>query len=336
VTATPSNESRRRLPSQVVAAAKRADDLLKPPTAATSEVVPTKEPTPVPPPAETPKPAAPPFTVEELLTAPDPDRDASVSYWKQRASVVEGYRRSERTRLESEITTLKGQIVTTRADLAQAKAAAPKDEPAIDPTSVFTADEIEAIGPERATAIVRSQQKIALEAAAKAAKAEVAPLLERAQHQQEVEAQTLQSRFVDELSAGFPAWGAVDKDSRWREFLTQKDSHTGIQRQRLIEVAKGDFDADPIVKLLNEFVTSLGAVAVPPKPPETPRNDLGHPPPAAAATPTESMRALTNKEITAGYTAFGLDRKGTRTFMGMTKEQFDARVNAQQRLSGSG
>jgi hypothetical protein len=323
VNENPSLEGNVRLPHQVTRAGQNARDLLK-----AAESPPETKPPEKPPVAAVP--AA--FTVEQLLNAPDSERDASRDYWFARCQSVEGWRREDNKRTSARIQALESDLAKLREKNTELAKSHPATAPVIDLKKHFTEEEIDSIGEERATAILRASLQAADAVIQERIDAAVKPLLDKQNQRAEESEIERHRKFVQGLDDGFPTWQVTDKDQRWLAWLSGIDDASGLQRQKLINIHKADYNADGIVKMLQAFVVSLAPAALPPSPPETPTtlNGTGGDNPPNPA-PGSDGKVLTAMEIKEGYKRKAIGK--------MSKEEadlFDARVAAQMKSAGRG
>ena len=321
----PSLDSNVRLPAQVVRAGQNARDILK--AANEPPAIETKPPEQPPPEVA---PAA--FTAEELLNAPDAEKNASRDYWWRRCQTVEGFRRQDNQRTALRIKTLEGDVAKLRDKNTELVKSHPAAQPAVDLKKHFTDEEIESIGEERATAILRASMQAADSVIQERIDAAVKPLLEKQTQSAEESEIDRHRAFIEGLDNGFPTWQTTDKEPRWLTWLAGVDETSGLQRQKLVDIHKADYNAAGIVRMLQSFVVSLAPVKIPEAPPETPptlNGTGGDLPPNAA--PGSDGRPLTAAEIKDGYKRKAIGK--------MSKEEadlFDARVAAQMKGAGRG
>jgi hypothetical protein len=325
VNENPSLEGNVRLPHQVSRAGQNARDLLN----AANEPPPAE----IPPAAVTPPPAVPTpsaFTIEQLLNAPDPERDASRDYWHSRCQMVEGFRREDNRKNQLRFKALEADIAKLTEKNTELVRSHPAAQPAIDLKKHFTEEEIESIGEERATAILRASLQAADAVIQARVDAAIKPLLDKQTQVVEDTEQDRHRKFVEALTDGFPTWQVTDKDPRWLTWLAGVDETSGLQRQKLIDIHKSEYNAGGIVKMLQAFVVSLAPATVPTTPPETPpslNGTGGDNPPNPA--PGSDGKLLTQAEIKDGY-----KRKAIGKMSKEEAELFDARVAAQMRGAG--
>ncbi len=329
----PTVDSGPKLPRQIVAQHAAALALQK----AGEEPPPSDPPAADPPP---PAPAVPPaFTVEQLLNAPDPAKDSSRDYWHARAQAVEGFRREDNARAARKIQALEAQI----EDLTTKNTALVNSQPAmqtpIDLSKHFTEDEIESIGHDRATAILRASTQAAEKLIKEKVDAAVKPLLTQRTEAAEMNLQEKKRQMIADLDAGFPTWRVTDNDPRWlQDYLSRVEPTTGMTYQEILNGHKANFNGKGIVKMLNSFVLSLSPVAVPAVPPVTPptlRGDGGDAPPNPDPGAGDG-RVLTAAEITEGYQRKVHSINGKPKFTDDESRLFDARVTAQMNRAGRG
>lgn len=258
-----------RLPRQVKDRADRARAMLAP----TDDVPPAPPADPAAEPTPTPAAAPPP---------PADPRDSDPVYWKHRFNVTDGMLKADRKRHAEAIGALRTELqnAQTRIRELEDKAATGSDE--INLEEFFTAEEIETLGEDQARiqarAIIKQAKKIASETVAR----EVEPLRQRQKEDQEREAKTAQQRFLDGLTELAPNWQAVNVDERWLAYLEQKEPHTGLFRQTILDYAQAEGDFERVAGMIREFEATLNPVPVPPEPPTVPQGKPvvpGSPPP---------------------------------------------------------
>jgi hypothetical protein len=331
-----------RVPRQVAEQAQHARDIL------------AKSGAEQPPPDSAAAPAPPAFTYDELLKAPTPEKDKSVDYWKARCNVTEGHRRQDNDnsrkrieRLELELETLRGKNLELMQQATRTPTPAPPPQVDLrkEMQQRFSADEIESFGEERLLAMTREIVKAG--ASAEAALAEVRGRLDAMVEQQQSKVKTEEERkkeeaanrhraFVEELTALFPDWAKVNVDGRWLTWLDGFD-RPGVTRQETLNILQGKKDAKGIALMLEEFVKSLGALPVPPEPPETPRSVEGSGqdlrPDPKLGTDQPPMSAA---EIREGYARKNFAINGKAKFTPEEAALFDARVEATMKRAGKG
>ena len=317
-----------KLPRQIVAQHANALELLKAQEkpAETAPVVATPE---------VPAVSTPPaFTVEELLTAPDATKNASRDYWHARAQAVEGFRREDNARSGVKIKSLEKQVQDLTEKNTALVQSHPAAQPPIDLAKHFTPDEIESIGPERATAILRASTAAADKVIQERIDAAVKPLLDQRRESAEDERIRLQRKMIEDLDAGFPAWQITDNDPRWRQvFLNQVDPASGLTHQQILDGHKAKYNAEGIVKLLNAFVKSLKPVPIPDAPPITPSSTEGN---GGDAPPNPNPGAGDGVVLTAAEIKDGYKRIATNKMPADEAALFHARVAAQMKNAGRG
>jgi hypothetical protein len=328
VNANPNVDAGPRLPRQIAAQAQHAHDLLK--AGQELPIPPTSVATAAPPPSvSTPPPAV--FTVEQLLNPPDPEKDASRDYWNARANAVEGFRREDNARNKLRIERLESELGKLKEKNAELAKSHPAMQPVVDLKKHFTEEEIESIGEERATAILRASQQQADTLVQERIDAALKPLLESQKAKVEETEIDRHRKFIEGLNDGFPTWQVTDRDPRWLKWLDGVDETTGYTFQQIINKHKADMNAAGIVKMLKAFVLSLKPVEIPPEPPVTPSVMDGT---GGDAPPTPNAGAGDGKILTQAEIKDGYKRK---TLGKMTREEaqlFDARVAAQMAQAG--
>lgn len=328
-----------RLPKQVSAALKAAQDALKDPTvqdpptqAAADPAQPPAVPSFIVPPGY--------VLIEEVLKPATPEKDVSRDYWYARAQAEASYHRQDNDRNQKRITDLVSKVEELTRKNAELVKSHPAAKPVVDITKRFTPQQIEAMGEDNCRAILEAAVAEGEERAKAYVDAAVKPLQQKQQQQREDDAATAWQNFLNALTDGFPNWEAVEKDERWKgkptSFLAKRDPVTKMFRDEIIQRAKERLDPEPIIALLNEFIESLRPAPVPPVPPETPgaaqgggetfRGDPNAPNP---------NKLLTQAEIRAGYTRRGQrDRHGKPKMSDEEFKLFEAQVKATEQARG--
>ncbi len=333
VTQTP-NSSGARVPHQIAAQLARAEAILaesNPPT-----------PAPSVPPVEATPPTTPPvvYSVETLLQAPDATRDNDVNYWRARANALAGYDRQNTATSKAKIEALEARIRDLLAKNTELVKSTPAAQPKINLEEHFSAEELELIPPDVATLIQRNIAKgqSTLEAELATIRNELATLRLGEKKTTEEAEVAAHRKFIEGLDSGFSNWAEVDKDLRWRSWLTIPDETTGIVRQAIVDRCKADKNPVGIVNLLKQFMITLAPATLPAEPPVNPPalGGTGGDAPTKPDPAAFDGRWMTDAEIKDGY-----KRKSVRTEGGpkMTPEeaaQFDARVAAQMKARGRG
>jgi hypothetical protein len=340
----PRLEGNVRIPSQVTARGNLAREIL---AKAGEPPPPAPSPAPAPPAAEL------PAETEWLVKAPTAEKDADPEYWKNRCNVIEGFRRADNARSTERINALTSKVTGLESKLAElSRQPAPAPPPVRTAEEIarqeairlretmhtlFSEEDIEAFGEERALAQTRAyiKQGATFEEAIKQLRGEVEALKKEKSPPQsqstqapptdEEEFRKAESKFFDELTAGFPTWKVVNGDQRWKEWLGQEAS-PGITRQDIVSQHRRNLNAGQIIKMLQAFVLSLNPSPTPAEPPETPNSSEGSGGEGPPETPEdlEGMRLLTEAEIKEGYKRKSIVGKGR-----FTPEQavlFDKRV----------
>ena len=326
-----------RLPRQIRERMQRIEQI-------TAESQPANQPepaiaanTPEPPPAEpapgpTPPPELPaspsqdtllpqvelrPFNDPALATDP---RASNPEYWRNRLSVMQGKLREAQTKAQAREDELLSKIETLEAQLQAAKASG-QPAPKVDLTTMFTPEQVEALGEDQASAIAT--------AAITAARAQVDSVLtqerttQQTQRQRETEREQNRRHqaFLDALGEVVPNWAVIDQRTDWRQWLAQIDPQTGHERQAALTAGINAGDVNAVSAI---FASFLRAVAPRPTPPvAAPTNDAGRPPaPPPSGSRDLSAVAPSDAEIKEFYKQAALGKVSN-----------DARVAFEKRLA---
>lgn len=299
-----------------------------PAIAATPEPPPADPAAATPPPPAVPTPPSPddslqpqvelrPFNDPALATDP---RAANPEYWRHRLSVMQGKLREARTIAQAREAELQSKIDSLEAELKTAKAGS-QPAPKVDLSTMFTPEQIEALGEEQATALAT--------ATITAARVQVDATLaqERTTQQTQRERDTERDRhhrqqaFYDALSEVVPNWQQIDTRTDWRQWLGQIDPMTGHERQAALTAGIHAGDANAVAAIFGSFLQS---VAPRPQPPVAPPPSAGIPPapPSSAAGRSALQGAPSEAEIREFYKQAALGRISN-----------EARVAFEQRLA---
>lgn len=295
-----------RVPKQVAAALKRAQDALKPTPEEAPD--PAAQATDPPQSAAVPSFVVPPGYVlfDEVLKAPSPEKDASRDYWHARAQAEANWHRQSKEQGQRRIADLEAKLADLVKKNAELVKSHPAAKPAVDITKRFTPQQIEAMGEDNCRAILEAAVAEGEERAKQYIDSAVKPLQKKQEEDREAQDQERYQAFLVGLTEGFPNWEAVDRDPRWqgnvKSFCAQRDPNSGMIRQRIIDAAKAERDPKPIIRLLNQFVESLQPAPVPTAPPETPHVAEGGGEVYREDTETPNPnKLLTDAEIKNGY-----------------------------------
>lgn len=353
-----------RLPKQVVKAARRAEQLQRQqqarldgsdtspqdtPSAAAATVDPKAASAPDPSstpagqqasadPNPTPNGAADPGN----LTGPGgdaspPQLDAAAKHWQNRYHSVVGVLRAERQQSADREAQLHSTIASLRTELAQAKATTPSTVD-VKLEDHFTAEQIDALGEDRAAAIVRAAHTAALESAQRQVEAALAPIRQREEQEQErrkrdLERQQEDSRqqFLDDLTAAVPNWAAINATPEWLTWLSEFDDNAMKVRDQIIQEAASRNDAQPVIALLRKYLGGQPPRPTPSVQPST--RDVGNnAPPAPSAQ--QRPEVLTPAEIKRRYTKLATDRSLTDEQRDAKRAELDALVKQMTQSKG--
>jgi polyhydroxyalkanoate synthesis regulator phasin len=297
-----------RIPKQVAARAARADALLAE-RAQAADPPPSVDPSA----AAAPNPAPPAPSIESLLQAPSPEKDADIAYWRARANAVEGIRRAEATKAAAQVQTLRAEVQALASQIAElqtkpAAAAAPADQlPTIKVADLISPEQLEDIGEDRAVAIINATMKALLPAVQAQVQAATKPLADdvarRAKKDQEEAADAAarkQTAFIDALTAALPNWLKINEDPQFVAYCRTIDPNTGTERQQ--ELARYDAakNATGAINFFQNFLKASGALPTPAVPPTTPTSQ---PTSSGSAPPAPPGQRISDAEVREGYKA---------------------------------
>ena len=267
------------------------------------------------------------FTADELLQAPSPEKDASLTYWKSRANAIEGFRREDAKRHEGKLAAASERIGTLEAQLVAAKKAGTSAEalPEVDVRTFYSEAMLEKIGEENAKEILQATLKSVQPMIQQQIEAATKPLIESQAKKQTDDAETAKAKFVDALTAGCPNWAEIDAMPAWRKWLEVVEPASGLSRQEIVSRHRARFNAAGIVKLLDEFVATLNPVVVPPVPPLTVNGGAGSGQ-EAPVPPVSDGPPLTDADIRLFYKNASMPGKYTAEY----KANFEARIKRER------
>jgi hypothetical protein len=285
------------------------DDEGQPIAAAPPPPVGEGAPTPPPPPPADPTLNAPPqadlkpFHDPALGTDP---RAADPMYWRNRLSVMQGKLLEERRAADAREAALNAKIFDLEGQIKALKTQAPAP---VDVKSMFTPEQLEALGEDQAAAIAT--------AAVTAARTHVDVALTEqrttAQQRQERDEEQAQARrrrdFLDKLEEVVPNWATIDKRADWLTWLAQIDPLTNADRQSSLTAGIHASDVAGVASIFNEFLRTLTPRTAPPQPPVTAPGGAGTPAaPVAASRADLSQTPPTKAEINAYYKDAALNK----------------------------
>lgn len=238
-----------------------------------------------------------PFNDPALATDP---RAANPEYWRNRLSVVQGKLREALTTAHARESELQVRIEALEAEVATLKQNSGTAAPApVDLTTIFTADQIEALGDEQASALAT--------AAITAARQQVEATLsqrtaaETTQRERDAERQhkAKWKEFLVGLEEVVPNWAQIDARTDWREWLAQIDPATGVARQAALTAANRAYDVQATAAIFAAFTRALAPRPAPPV--ATPPRDAGGTPPQAPKGPRDLSAVPPSSEEISDY-----------------------------------
>lgn len=206
-----------------------------------------------------PKPELRPFHDPALKTDPRAD---DPTYWRQRLSVLQGRMRDERQEFETRESALRAEVNDLKAQVKQLQQAT--KPAAVDLSTLFTPEQLDALGEDQAQAIASAtfkaaQQQVdaALTEQRTAAETQRAQSNERAMERQK-------RQFFDDLEERVPDWVAVNARQDWLEWLRETDPRTGRQRQAALTASEQAFDAQGVAAVFDAFKAAQAPRPTPP------------------------------------------------------------------------
>lgn len=239
---------------------------------------------------------------------PPDQRENDPAYWKQRFSSLQGILRREREDHLAEVKRLTEEIVALKAELDKAKEAG---QSSIDLSEYLTAEQIEALGEDKAAEMVMLARKVAENEVKRRVESALAPVQRMQQHEQEARSRRMAQAFHDALSEAVPQWQEINKSEEWLVFCGEEDERTGMVRQSIIDWAQSRWDARPIIALLKDFLARSGMNAKrPSEPPVSPQPSAANG--RQADVPEQSAAPpMTPAELKRRYTEIATNRRLT-------------------------
>lgn len=276
-------------------------------------------PTPPPPPpadlAPVPNDNAPPQP--ELKPFHDPalgsdPRAADPMYWRNRLSVMQGKLHEERRAADARESALSTKVAELEGQVRALKTSAPAP---VDVKSMFTPEQLEALGEDQAAAIATAAVAAARQHV-DVALTEQRTTAQQRQAQDNEQAQARRRRdFLDALEEVVPNWATIDKRADWLTWLAEVNPLTNADRQSSLTAGIQASDVAAVAAIFNEFLRTLTPRAKPPVTapagPGTPANpvppargDLSQTPPSEAEIKAYYKAASLNKVSEAEKIAF--------------------------------
>jgi hypothetical protein len=301
-----------RLPRQVKERADRARAALAPTDDAPPAPVAEAKPDTPPAPAAEPQPPAP---------VADP-RDSDPVYWKHRFNVTDGMLKADRKRHAEATRALDEQLQNALARIRELEDKAATGSDDINLEEFFTAEEIETLGEDQARIQARAIIKQAKRIAKETVDREVEPLRKKAKDEQAESARTANQKFLEGLTERAPNWQAVNADPRWLAYLEQKEPHTGLFRQTVLDYAQAEGDFVRVAGMIKEFEATLNPAPVRDEPPVVPQGHAAVP--GAPPPPPQSGRGHPSKQEIRDY----YKRRAIGKISEAEVKEFEARMSA--------
>jgi hypothetical protein len=233
---------------------------------------------------EPPKPAAPP-----VETPPKQDEKT----WEERYKALKGMYNKQVPELQGQVTDLTARLDALTRRLEQAPAQPkPQDPPA--PTA--DPQDVEAFGEDLVNMVKRTAERMFGSAARQMHEmvSRIDDRLTKVEGELKGTAQTAltaaEQTFFDRLTRLVPNWEEINEDERFKMWCLEIDPAFGVPRQRGLQAAQEQMDADRVAAFLRAY---LGTQPTPPKA-TTPPVDTQVSPRAVASAPPP---APTNKPL---------------------------------------
>lgn len=307
-----------RLPRQVRERMERIEAMNGPvngaPSPIAAEVAPppgdaaAANPPPAPPPEEAPNPNEPPRPDLRPFHDPALDSDPRANdpmYWRKRLSVDAGMwkQRLQRERAESDAreAELREKVTSLEAQVKQLQQAG--KPAAIDLSSLFTPEQLEALGEDQANAIAAATLKAAQQQVTSALSEQRTAEETRRTQDTKSRLERRKREFFDDLEELVPDWAAVNAREDWLQWLTGTDSRTGQTRQAALAAGEQGLDAQAVAAVFEAFKASLLPKREPPV--AAPR---AAGPTAAVPDASDPMGPPTDAEIKDYYKRLSVNR----------------------------
>lgn len=284
---TPLPEPQVRLPRQVRERFDRANELVKRDAA-------VPEPEPAKPEAQTPPPSSGPVE-PPVLADPKPKqmphddpRYKDLSYWQTRCNVLDGFLKELRSTRATEMSAAQERISALERQVQELETKAQESSPSeVDLTKWWSAEQIELLGKDEATAMATAIERQSRAIAAAEYDRRMKPILEKQEREETAERRRLTDEFFDHLAREVPNWQEINETEEWIMFLRQDDPSSGLIRQIVIDQAMKQGKPGAIVRLLKEYIRTLGPADVAPTPAVLPNGGQAGGQGAGTAPPTQ-------------------------------------------------
>jgi len=194
-------------------------------------------------------------------------RESDPAYWKQRFKVTEGVLRTEREARTAENREFGQRLTELQDQIRTLQASAPA--PDLDMGQFLTPEQIDTLGEDEASAIVKAALKVARAEAQKVIDVEIKPLKDQRAAEAAATVEDAKTRYKDKLTELMPDWLEIDATEGWLAWLAQEDEGSGLQRQAMLDGYIGRADAVRTAKLFQAYKTSIAL----PAPPVAPRGN---------------------------------------------------------------
>jgi hypothetical protein len=309
-----------KVPAAVLAAAKRADELLAPPVV---EQVPEPEVKAETPPVAEVKPEPAPEPKQEAPLVQEQKVEAKSDDFEQK------YRseRGRREKLERQVDGLMDEVHALRQeiiDLRRKPAPTPAPAPAADPG--FTPEEEEAYGKDFLSLVTRKAEAIAEQKTANLLK-EIAGLKDQMDGVQRVTQVSAHDRLMNRMTELVPDWEQINVNEDFKDWLAEPDAYSGQKRHDMLISAWNAGDAPRCAAFFRGFKQETAAVtpagnqpARAPEAPKTPLEELAAPGRAKSAAPDPASGPEDLSDITPAYIAKFFTDKAAQRYRGREEE----------------
>lgn len=232
-------------------------------------------------------PTASPGTAPAAAPAASDPRESDPAYWRQRWSVTDGMLKASQKRHADERLASEQTIAELRRELAAEKSKASTSN-GPDISSVFTPEQIEALGEDQCRAILIGAQTVAKKQVDEALAQHVVPAQQTSAAQRANEAREREDAFFDKLTELVPEWEATNQRQDFLVWLADLDAGTGLVRDEVLKAHRARLNAAGAAKVFTDFLASLQRPQPPVAAPAPATPAATHPASPAQGAPTRA------------------------------------------------
>lgn len=180
-------------------------------------------------------------------------RENDPNYWRQRFKVTEGMLRRLQETSAAAINERDKQLDDLRTRIRALEEQGPRSTGRADLSAFFTPEQIDQFGEDQCAAMAAAAEKAARTQAQALIDAEVKPIRQQREQEQQRAQQTREQQFWTDLAEAYPNYAETNADQAWLDWLADEDDVTGEIRQDILDRHRANLSGHGVAKLFQAF-----------------------------------------------------------------------------------